>query len=424
MISVPTDCTLIPTQKGALLVSPSYGLYCAILTDEIASIDRYIQNPEQTELSQELLDRLDKHGFFGDPRPYDYEPPLLQFQLTRACNLHCIYCAVQAGKPRPKELTLDEVKRTIDEAVAIYPNLRISFTGGEPLLVPWVFEAIEYAKKKSKYVGLLSNLLLLKDNDELFQRIVQFVHEGHQLRMSMSAIDRDLCNRLSGKDCYDDAIEVLKRLEAANALPHLDIPLSAPDSDANTRAFPAFRRSIPNDVDLFFAKMYSGGREKGHLVYQSSDDEEAALDDLVFEGGTCIQIEKQSPVTYRRKGCACIDNHYLCIQSDGAVFSCFRLVEPIGHISEGLQTIVDRREKTPLPMALEPCRSCPFVNLCACGCRSDAHIFQSLHHKPICGKWRKRLVAEMLFEDRPYIFDWPLLYLMAEAHKRGLDRDV
>ena len=142
MISVPTDCTLIPTQKGALLVSPSYGLYCAILTDEIASIDRYIQNPEQTELSQELLDRLDKHGFFGDPRPYDYEPPLLQFQLTRACNLHCIYCAVQAGKPRPKELTLDEVKRTIDEAIAIYPNLRISFTGGEPLLVPWVFEAI------------------------------------------------------------------------------------------------------------------------------------------------------------------------------------------------------------------------------------------------------------------------------------------
>ena len=148
---IPNDCTLIPTQKGALLVSPSYGLYCAILPNEIESIDKYIhQNPELSELSSELLDRLDKHGFFGDPRPYDYELPLLQFQLTRACNLHCIYCAVHAGKPRPRELTLDEVKHTIDEAVVIYPNLRISFTGGEPLLVPWVFEAIDYAAKKSK----------------------------------------------------------------------------------------------------------------------------------------------------------------------------------------------------------------------------------------------------------------------------------
>lgn len=422
MKSVPNDCILIPTKKGALLVSPSYGLYCAIYPDEIEAVQQSIyQHKNDTNLSQKLLDRLEQHGFFGNPRPYNSEPPLLQFQLTRACNLHCIYCAVHAGKPRPKELTLDEVKHTIDEAAAIYPNLRISFTGGEPLLVPWVFEAIEYATQHSKYVGLLSNLLLLKDNDILFNKIVQFVHAGHQLRMSMSAIDREVCDRLSGKPCYDDAIEVLKKLASADALPHLDIPLSAPDTAANVRAFPSFRRSLSKDIDIYFAKMYSGGREKGKLVYPSSDAEEEALDDLVFEGGTCIQIEKQAPVTYRRKGCACIDNHYLCIQSDGNVFSCFRLVEPIGHISEGLHTIVERREKTPLPMALEPCRSCPFVNLCACGCQSDAHIYQSLYHKPICGNWRKRLIAEMLFEDRPYLFDWPLLYWMAEAHKRGLD---
>ena len=425
MKSIPNDCILIPTQKGALLISPSYGVYCAIFPDEIESI-KPCMHPQETdetqELSQDLIDRLEKHGFFDEPRPFQHESPLLQFQVTNACTLHCIYCAVKSGKARPNEITLNDVKRVIDEATEIYPNIRISFTGGEPLLVPWIFEAIDYAKQHSKYsVGLLSNLLLLKDNDDLFDKIVQFVHQGHQLRMSISAIDKEACNRLSGKDCYDDAIDIIKRLDKANALPHLDIPLSAPDSNANVKAYPQFRRSVPIDDKLLFAKMYIGGRENGKHVFDSSDDEEQMLDDLVFEGGTCIETLKSAPVTERKKGCLCNDDEYLCVRSDGEVYSCFRLMHKIGHISEGIQTIVERRRNTAQITDIEPCCSCPFRYLCAAGCQTDRMIFQESHQEDFCGPWRKQLVAEMLFEDKPYFYDWPMRYLISEAQKRGLE---
>ncbi len=423
MPALPCDCTIIPTQKGALLVSPSHGVYCAIYPDEIEAVKNNIDAPNDIDLQglpKAVCDRLNAHGFFDPARPFRHESPLLQFQVTRACNLHCIYCAVKAGKARQNEITLDDVKRAIDETVAIYPNIRISFTGGEPLLVPWVFDAIEYAASKSvKPVGLLSNLILIKDNDDLFEKIVKFVHAGHHLRMSISAIDRKACNRLSGKDCYDDAIEVIRKLDKADALPHLDIPLSAPDSKANVAAFPDFIRAVPHEDILLFAKMYLGGREKGKHVFASSDDEEIMLDDLVFEGGTSIEPLRQSPVTYRKRGCPCDEAEYLCVRSDGEVFSCFRLKGRIGSLSEGIKAIVDRRRATPQAVDLEPCRSCPFRYLCACGCKTDRIIYQSTHKMPVCGPWRKKLVAEMLFEDKPYFFDWPMHYLLAEAKKRG-----
>ena len=132
MKPVPGDCTLIPTQRGALLVSRSHGVYCAIFPNEIESIKQYIQasaSDESQELSQDLTDRLEKHGFFDDPRPFQHESTLLQFQVTNACNLHCIYCAVKSGKARPNEITLEDVKRIIDEAIDIYPDIRLSFTG-------------------------------------------------------------------------------------------------------------------------------------------------------------------------------------------------------------------------------------------------------------------------------------------------------
>ena len=424
MKPVPGDCTLIPTQRGALLVSRSHGVYCAIFPNEIESIKQYIQasaSDESQELSQDLTDRLEKHGFFDAPRPFQHESTLLQFQVTNACNLHCIYCAVKSGKARPNEITLEDVKRIIDEAIDIYPDIRLSFTGGEPLLVPWIFDAIDYAAQRSKYpIGLLSNLLLLKNNDDLFDKIVQFVHRGHQLRMSISAIDKEACNRLSGKDCYDDAIDIIKRLNKADALPHLDIPLSAPDSKANVKAYPQFRRSVPIDDKLLFAKMYIGGRENGKHVFNSTDDEEQMLDDLVFEGGTCIETLKTSPVTERKRGCLCNDDENLFIRSDGEVYTCFRLMGKLGHISEGIKTIVERRRNTPQITDVEPCCSCPFRYLCAAGCQTDRLIFQESHKEPFCGQWRKQLVAEMLFEDKPYFYDWPMRYLISEAQKRVL----
>ena len=420
MLHLPADCVLIPVQAGELLISPSMGTYCAVLPDESAHFHRWMQD-NCGQLPESLDDRLKKHGFYGEARPYRAPSQLLQFQITNACNLRCAYCSADSGVARPNELTLADIKQTVDEACRLFPNIHISFTGGEPLLVPWLFEAIDYAAERSGHkIGLLTNLLLLKHNDQLFDKVVRFIKNGHQLRASVSGADREVCNRLSGRDCYDDFIEMVCRLDQAGVLPEIDLMLSAPDSDANVAAFGQFRRSLPEKISISVGEIYICGREKGDHIYHSVSDKEKTFDGITFEGGVCVPSSEQSPVTCRRKGCSCVENENLYIRSDGGVYTCFKLVDSIGHISEGLETVTARRRKN-FRFAAESdmCRACPFVHLCGNGCHADNVIFQSMHRESWCGPWRKKLIAEMLFDDKPYIFDWSLLHQMAEAKNRG-----
>ncbi len=424
MIHIPVDSILLATQKGGLLVSPSYGLFCAVMADEMNGLEAALtarQFDLDESVSDALRDRLIQHGFGGGPRPFKFEAHLIQFQVTNACNLHCVYCAVDSGKARPKELSLDDIKRAIDEAVEIFPDIQVSFTGGEPLLVPWIFEAIDYAiDKTNTQVCLLSNLLLLKNNASLLHRVAAFIRSNHQVRMSVSAVERDACNRLSGKNCYDDALEVIHLLKNEGVFPELDIPLSAPDTQANCEALTRFRRTLPPELKYQFCIMYSGGRETGTHVFSTHDAFETALDDLSFEGGIYLAGAETSSIACRRKGCTCTHDEQIFVRSDGTIFSCFRLVGELGHLSEGLKTVVYRRRQAPHSVDIDPCRSCPFIYLCAGGCLADRLIYQKTHQEPVCGSWRKKLLAEMLFEDKTFVLEWNILHLLAEARKRGL----
>ena len=421
---LPNDCTLIPTQGGGLVVSPSLGTFCAVMPDELEAFQALLDHRRSlSKIPQQLRERLDKHGFFGEPRPFRRPRQLLQFQVTNACNLRCAYCSACSGTARPNELTLDQVKCVIDEATNLYPNIQISFTGGEPLIVPWIFDAIDYAKSKSKHpVGLLSNLLLLKNNDTLLQKVADHIRDGLRIQMSMSGAEREVCNRLSGRDCYDDAIEVVHKLKKHDVLPNLDVMISAPDAQANIDAFADFRRALPSDLKITLGILYPCGREQGEHTFKDDQLQEEVLDAIAFEGGVTVPALEISPLTNRRKACQCVENNNIYIRCDGSIFSCFKLVECFGHISEGLKNVMERRKKTAtMAVDLPMCHSCPFVSLCASGCRADNIILSGSTKAPICGKWRRQLIAEMLFEDKAYVFDWHIQYQLAEARKRGIE---
>ena len=418
----PTDCVFLSTSRGSLVVSPDHGTYCAVLPDEREAMKAWIDDKADA-LPEPLHTRLKAHGFFDEARPFRPHNRLLQFQVTNACNLRCAYCSADSGCPRQNEITLDDVKRVIDEAATLYPDIQFSFTGGEPLLVPWIFDAIEYAVAHAKApIGLLSNLLILKNHPSHFQKIVQLLkNKTIQLQVSISGASREVCDRLSGHPCFDDTIDIIQRLHEAGVHPQIDLMLSAPDAQANIDAFADFRRAIPDEISISLGILYPCGREKGEHVFLAEDELESVFDKIAFEGGVSIPAPQISPVTKRRKACQCIEHENMYIRSDGTIFSCFKLVEPFGHISEGLETVMARRKKCAvLAKDLPLCRNCPFVSLCASGCRADNLIYEESVRAPICGKWRKQLIAEMLFEDKPFVFDWPIPHQMAEAKKRGI----
>lgn len=74
-------------------------------------------------------------------------PRLVAWELTRRCNLRCAHCRASAGKGASDELTLDEAKRVVDD-IASFAHPILILTGGEPLLCPYVWDLITYAKAK------------------------------------------------------------------------------------------------------------------------------------------------------------------------------------------------------------------------------------------------------------------------------------
>ena len=82
--------------------------------------------------------------------------------ITEVCNFKCPYCRGLKhevfGERKQRQLTLSEIKETIDLWCINKPLENIRFSGGEPTLHPYIREAVSYAKTKSiKRIAISSN---------------------------------------------------------------------------------------------------------------------------------------------------------------------------------------------------------------------------------------------------------------------------
>ena len=87
-------------------------------------------------------------------RDFNQDPFIVIWELTRACQLHCLHCRAEAQLNRdPRELTFEEGKRLIDQIYEMN-NPMLVFTGGDPLMRKDVFEIASYAIQKGIRVSM------------------------------------------------------------------------------------------------------------------------------------------------------------------------------------------------------------------------------------------------------------------------------
>ena len=75
---------------------------------------------------------------------------VLTIDLTNRCNMMCDPCFMDANQVGfVHELTWDEIKTMLDNAISIKPKRQMSvqFSGGEPTLSPYFLDAVRYARK-------------------------------------------------------------------------------------------------------------------------------------------------------------------------------------------------------------------------------------------------------------------------------------
>ena len=134
-------------------------------------------------------------------------PRIIAWEITRSCNLSCAHCraAAEFGHYHG-ELSLDQIKTTIDDIVTI-TNPIIILTGGEPLMRPDIWEIIDYAQEKGAMPVIGTNATLI--TDEIAAKMA--AHKIPRISVSVdfpTAAEHDAFRGQEG--CFDKTIEGIR----------------------------------------------------------------------------------------------------------------------------------------------------------------------------------------------------------------------
>lgn len=125
-------------------------------------------------------------------------PLLVIWEVTRACALACQHCRASAEDWRdPRELTLDEGRRLIDDVAAMGTPL-IVFTGGDPLQRQDLEDLVRHAVARKLTVGTIPAVTPRISRE----RIISLRDAGvHQMALSLdgeTAAKHDAFRRVEG----------------------------------------------------------------------------------------------------------------------------------------------------------------------------------------------------------------------------------
>jgi radical SAM protein with 4Fe4S-binding SPASM domain len=336
-------------------------------------------------------------------------PLMIGWDITNACNLKCIHCYANSGKPEENELTTGEVKQIIDQAKQL-GTILISFSGGEPLLRRDIFKVIEYTKKMGIVAFLNTNGTLL--NQEIAKKLKKLKIDG--IEISLDGVKAKTHDKIRGvKGSFEKTIEGLK----------LCINTKLPVGVLTT-ANKINLHEIPRLIDFVYSmgaigigilrfKPIGRGRRVKRLeltpeerkklllkVFKKRVEIEKKNSNFAIKAETPVSIliamkfpylmKKYSYVNFMERGCP--GGRVSCnIRPNGDVSSCAQMPLVVGNLRkkslEELWKNSDMFTKLRNRKNLKgKCHSCRYINICG-GCRTSAYIHKGDYLEEDPGCW-------------------------------------
>ena len=142
------------------------------------------------------------------------------WEVTTACNLHCIHCHASGGEPAPDELTTAEAKGLLEQ-LAMVPEFRMmAFTGGEPLVRADLFELLAYSQALGFTNTMATNATLI--DDAVARRLRR--HGVVIAAVSLDGFDAETHDAIRGlPGSFDAAVRGIRALRGAGILLHINI---------------------------------------------------------------------------------------------------------------------------------------------------------------------------------------------------------
>lgn len=130
----------------------------------------------------------------------------LAIEVTKKCNLRCLHCYLDAGKPAENELTNEEIK-TLINATKQEGGVSLAIGGGEPLLRNDCLDILEYALSCDLLVSLGTNATLIDDN-----LAVQLADLPIKIQISLDGATEGVHDSIRGRGSYRAAVKGIDAL--------------------------------------------------------------------------------------------------------------------------------------------------------------------------------------------------------------------
>lgn len=193
------------------------------------------------------------------------------------CNLSCSYCVAESyvGAQR-NGLSLPQVQQLIAEAVALGMT-ELFLTGGEPFILPDIFEMMRFGLERM-HVTVLSNGILLKG--PRLQKLEALPHRDRlTIQISLDGSDAATHDFYRGAGSWKKAIDAIQRLQEAGFHVRLGTT-QTPKNSSDLAAMCQLHRSlgIPDDDHIIRPLVRRGFSTKGMAISLPALEPEVTID--------------------------------------------------------------------------------------------------------------------------------------------------
>jgi radical SAM protein with 4Fe4S-binding SPASM domain len=305
-------------------------------------------------------------------------PVLSEIALTYGCNLKCRFC--YAGEPAAPRTFMrpEEVKRVLEILYRDAQVPSVSFTGGEPTLVPELCDYIRHAKRLGMRVNLITNGTRV---DAAYAR--NLARAGlDSAQVSLEGVRATTHDLLVGAPVFDLVVAAVRRLNGAGIRTHTNTTINRLNL-GEIQAFPAFVRNtlkVPRFSMNLMIPVGSGAVDSDLVVGYAEIGPH--LERLLVESARHeVEFMWYSPVPMclfnsvlhglGNKGCSACDG-LISVAPDGGVRPCAAYPESVGNLPrDGFAQIwTSQRARAFRRKDLAPgeCRDCEDFVVCNGAC--------------------------------------------------------
>lgn len=127
------------------------------------------------------------------------------------CNLKCSYCVAESTPTAPRRaLGLEAVQQLVDEAVDLGFE-RVFLTGGEPFILPDIYDMLAYASARIS-TTVLTNAMLF--NEKRLEKLCQIANDNLSVQVSLDGGSAEPHDAYRGAGSWVKTVDGIRLLQS------------------------------------------------------------------------------------------------------------------------------------------------------------------------------------------------------------------